>query len=119
MRNIMKVLALGAFLALSAPAYSQDAIRIQVAPPAAQVETIPRSPQRGAIWTPGYYQFDPSSQSYVWQAGSWQVPPSRKMQWVAAHYTTHDDGSYEFTAGHWATRHQAHEERDAELKRER
>ncbi len=120
MRKLLKVLALGAFLALATPAaYSQVGVRIQLAPPAAQVETVPPSPGGGAIWTPGFYQFDPGSQTYVWQSGTWQVPPSRHMVWQPSHYIERSDGSYEFFSGHWATKHQAHEEREAELRMER
>jgi hypothetical protein len=119
----MKVLALGAFFALAAPlatpVFSQTGVTVQIAPPAAQVETIPVSPGGGAVWTPGFYQFDPIQKTYIWQTGSYQMPPSRHMVWVAAHYINRDDGSYEFFSGHWATKHQAHEQREAELKMER
>lgn len=119
MRKLFYMLAAGVLLALAAPAYSQTGITVQIAPPAAQVETVPASPGGGAIWTPGYYRYDPSAQNYVWETGSWQVPPHHHMQWVAAHSIHRTDGSYEYFSGHWATKHQAHEEREAEVKMER
>ena len=123
MRKLMKVLALGAFFALATPVatpgFSQTGITVQLAPPAARVETIPPSPGGGAIWTPGFYQYDPITKTYVWQAGSYQFPPSRHMVWVPSHYIQRGDGSYELFSGHWTTKHQAHEEREAELKMER
>jgi len=111
-------LLLSAGLTFTVPAYSQ-AVIIQTAPPAARVEVRPANPGGGAIWTPGYYQWNPTTQSYDWQTGSWQVPPSRHMRWVPSHYIQQPDGTYNFYTGHWATRHQAHEEREAELKHER
>lgn len=119
MHKFFRMLAIGALFALAVPAYSQTGITVRIAPPAVKVETIPTSPQNGAIWTPGSYTYDPATQSYVWQAGSWQVPPHKHMIWLGSHTIQRKDGSYEYFSGHWATKHQAHEEREAEEDQER
>jgi hypothetical protein len=119
MRNFFKALALCGLLAVATPSLAQVGLQIQVTPPVARIETRPASPGSGAIWTPGFYRFDPVSQSYSWVSGSYQYPPSSRMRWVPSHYIQNNDGSYSFYTGHWATKHQAHEEREAELKRER
>jgi len=116
MRKLLYMLAL---TAIATPAYSQVGVQVQIAPPAAQVEQVPPSPSKHAVWTPGAYIYDPATQNYVWQPGTWQVPPHEHMRWVAAHSIQRSDGSYEFYAGHWATKHQAHEEREAEEKMSR
>ena len=119
MRNFLKAIALATLLGVTVPAYSQ--VQIQVAPPRVKIERVrPLPPDRRMVWTPGYYSFNEATQSYDWQPGSWQMPPSRNMSYVAPHYTYNRlTGTYDFTDGHWATRHQLHEEREAELRRER
>ncbi len=125
MRKLNNLLAIGALVTLgilaypATPAQCQVGVQVTIAPPAARVETIPASPARGAIWTPGYYQWDPAAQNYIWVAGSWQVPPHKHMLWIGAHTIERKDGSYVYYSGHWATKHQAHEEREAEEDMER
>ena len=121
MRKLFSTLALGIALSLGmvASSYAQAGIQVTIAPPAVQTETIPASPGGGAIWTPGFYHWDAGTQTYVWQAGIWQVPPHRHMIWVGAHTVSLKNGGYEYFSGHWATKHQAHEEREAEEEMER
>jgi hypothetical protein len=123
MGKLMRMLALCSFFAFAGiahntPAYSQLHLHVRLTPPAIRTEILPPRPQPTAIWTPGYYRFDALTQSYVWTPGSWQVPPSQAMVWVAPRYISRGDG-YDFYAGHWATRHQAEEEREAQERLER
>lgn len=119
MRKLLATLALCGLFAFTAPAYSQIHIGVRLTPPTVRVETVPVRPQPTAIWTPGYYRFDEPTQAYAWVPGTWQIPPSRNVMWVAPHYVHRVDGTYDYFSGHWATRHQADEEREAQEKLER
>ncbi len=119
MRKIFGVLALCGLFGFSAPAYSQIHIRVHLTPPAVRVETLPARPVPTAVWTPGYYRFDEPTRAYIWVPGTWQIPPSRQVIWVAPRYVRLPDGTYNYFSGHWATRHRADEEREAQEKLER
>jgi hypothetical protein len=55
---------------VSAPAVAQTSIYVQVAPPAPRPEYRP-APRRGHVWVPGYWDWRPRMNQYVWMQGHW------------------------------------------------
>lgn len=72
--------------------------RAPSAPPAAGRETPPPAPIAGAIWTAGHWQWD--GRSWVWVAGSWQLPPSAGLRWQSAGWRA-TGGVFVFVPGGW------------------
>ena len=56
-------------------------------------------PDRKAVWTSGYWEWDPDGDRFVWVAGSWRVPPAR-MVWVPGRWMP-DAGGWYWVAGAW------------------
>ncbi len=54
------------------------------APPPLQVEAPPPPPVHAAVWTAGFWQW--SGTTWVWIAGSWQLPPSATVTWKPAEW---------------------------------
>jgi hypothetical protein len=105
MRKLL-VGSLFAFLALaSAPAVEPAAqaqteiIRIQVAPPALRVETIPPAPTPQHVWLGGHWMWNGST--HVWVGGRWEVPHKPGWQWYPARWINEGGGYYVFVKGHW------------------
>jgi len=59
-------------------------------------------PDRRAQWVPGYWDWDPGQNDYVWVGGTWQVPPVGSM-WVAGRWMRDNDGWYR-VPGVWSRR---------------
>lgn len=68
-------------------------------PPVAERRSRQR-PGPGAIWTPGYWEWDTDDGRFVWVAGSWQVPPSG-MVWQPSRWV-HEARGWYFVSGTWA-----------------
>jgi hypothetical protein len=66
--------------AMAAPTLASAAINvdIDVAPPVAQVETVP-GPRAGYVWAPGYWEW--RGHSHVWMRGHW-IHERRGYHWV-------------------------------------
>jgi hypothetical protein len=73
-------------------------IYVNVAPPAAVVETPGPMPGAGYSWTPGYYRWE--GNAYRWNAGAWVMPPHRHAHWVSGRWHHHGH-QYYFEEGHW------------------
>ncbi len=58
-----------------------------------------RRPNARAVWTPGYWEWEPANTRFVWVGGSWQVPPAG-MAWIPGRWTHGARGWY-WTAGGW------------------
>lgn len=72
-----------------------------LAPPAAQVETIPPSPGGGAVWQPGHWQWTGVTGSeWQWAPGQYVVPPTTVSQWVPGHWQRGGQG-WVWVDGHW------------------
>jgi hypothetical protein len=52
-----------------------------------------------AVWTSGYWEWDPDEARFVWVAGSWRIPPAG-MTWVAGRWT-HDARGWYWVPGTW------------------
>jgi hypothetical protein len=63
------------------------------APPAVRY-AAPRSPGRGYVWVPGYW--DAHGRNYRWRDGYWTKPPRRNARWVEPRYR--NDRYY---SGYW------------------
>jgi hypothetical protein len=100
MNTIMKSILFLALLSLSAPAFAQVHLSINIGPPALQVETRVASPIVGGVWVPGYYLYDQSLSNYRWVVGRWQAPPAPQQVWVAPRYV-HSGDHYDYYPGRW------------------
>ncbi|MHB1561898.1 MAG: hypothetical protein ACYC61_30990 [Isosphaeraceae bacterium] len=58
-----------------------------------------RRPNARAVWTPGYWEWEPANARFVWVGGSWQVPPAG-MAWIPGRWARDERGWY-WTAGAW------------------
>ncbi len=83
----------------------RPAARVYVAkeppPPVAERPSGER-PHARAIWTSGYWQWEPAEDRFVWVAGSWQVPPTG-MAWVPGRWMN-DAGGWYWVPGAWGRR---------------
>jgi hypothetical protein len=84
--------------AMAAPALSSAAINvdIDVAPPVAQVETVP-GPRHGYIWAPGYWAWH--GHRHVWVRGHW-LRERRGYHWVPDNWE-HAGPHWHYAPGHW------------------
>lgn len=72
-------------------------------PPQAIVERPTGArPERTAQWAPGYWDWDPAQNDYVWVGGSWQVPPIGSI-WVNTRWVR-DAGGWYRVPGFWSRR---------------
>src|SRR5262249_45391578 len=78
-------------------------VRVPKAPPAPIVERPSRDrPDPRAQWIPGYWEWDPSRDDFVWVGGPWQIPPAG-MIWVAGRWIQ-DAGGWFWVPGSWGPR---------------
>src|SRR5262249_22932031 len=56
-------------------------------------------PDRKAVWTSGYWEWDPDAARSVWVAGRWHTPPAG-MPWAAGRWTRDARGWY-WVPGAW------------------
>jgi hypothetical protein len=96
LRNLLLSLSLAAGV-LSAPAYAQVSLNINIAPPAPRYEVVP-SIAPGYVWAPGYWGW--SGERHVWIRGRPIVQRSG-YSWEADRWEQRNNGYYR-TAGHWA-----------------
>jgi WXXGXW repeat (2 copies) len=82
--------------ALPSTASARAYVDIDIAPPAARVETIP-APRRGYVWAPGYWNY--SGHRHVWVGGHY-IHERRGHHWVADNWEQHD-GRWRRSPGHW------------------
>jgi hypothetical protein len=69
-------------------------------PPTAAIEAPPASPGPTAVWTPGYWRWDPEQQSYTWVSGQYAEPPHALTAWVPGHWQQEPRG-WIWVEGHW------------------
>ena len=67
-------------------------------PPPASAEIVPPPPVPDALWVPGYWSFDGSSNA--WISGHWEVPPPNATTFVTAHWEFQGD-RYVFVRSYW------------------
>ncbi|HEY8141198.1 MAG TPA: hypothetical protein VIG06_00950 [Kofleriaceae bacterium] len=51
-------------------------------PPLPESETAPQKTQAGAVWVPGFWDWDEKAGTWRWQVGEWRVPPRPNAVWV-------------------------------------
>ena len=73
-------------------------VRVQMAPPPPQVETIrPPQPSPQHVWIGGHWFWN--GQRYVWQGGHWDIVVNGRA-WVPGHWYN-NNGFWFFAPGHW------------------
>ena len=78
------------------PAPAQEVI-VQQAPPEPIVEVRPATPFGGAVWIPGYWQWN--GFRHVWVGGHWSAP---RAGWVwEPHHWQPTPRGYVWVRGHW------------------
>ncbi|HEY2177887.1 MAG TPA: hypothetical protein VGH15_04835 [Caulobacteraceae bacterium] len=95
------VLGLGGIAAApAAQAQISIGINVGIAPPPLPVEEQPVIPGYGYLWTPGYWSWDPSFNSYYWVPGEWVLPPQVGLYWTPG-YWGWNNGAFIFNSGYW------------------
>jgi hypothetical protein len=94
--GIVAAAALMALVAFAPSASAQVNIGVQVGgpPPGPRVEHRWGRPYPGAVWIPGYQDWQGGR--WVWVGGYWGYPPRRGGVWVPGHY-----GHGYWRPGHW------------------
>jgi hypothetical protein len=84
--------------AMAAPTLASAAVNvdIDVAPPAAQVETVP-GPRAGHVWAPGYWAW--RGHSHVWVRGHW-LRERHGYHWVPDAWVQ-AGGHWHYAPGRW------------------
>jgi hypothetical protein len=100
MRILFKILLFSGLVAFAAPAFAQIHLSIRLGPPPPRREVVVSAPYPGAIWVPGFYEYD---NGYVWRPGRWQAAPAPGQRWIAPRYVRHGD-HYDYYAGQWKDR---------------
>ena len=79
--------------------------RLPLSPPAARSETKPAMHVAGAVWVPGFWNFegDPKTAphgGWVWVSGRLEKPPMPGAYWDEAHWGW-NAGWFTWVPGHW------------------
>ncbi|HXV01289.1 MAG TPA: hypothetical protein VG166_12405 [Caulobacteraceae bacterium] len=94
-------LALGGIAAApSAQAQISIGVNVGLAPPPLPLEAQPPIPGYGYLWTPGYWSWDASFNSYYWVPGEWVQPPQVGVYWTPG-YWGWNNGAFIFNSGYW------------------
>ena len=118
MRRLL--VAAGALMILSAPAFAQTSTTIEkrtitkeepgagstvsttiiapTAPPAPRVETPPPPPGPRMVWTTGHWAWE--HDKYNWMAGKYIEPPREHASWVAGRWIERPNG-WVWEEGRW------------------
>jgi hypothetical protein len=70
-------------------------------PPAPVDEEPPALKAEGALWIPGYWEWDDEMKDFIWISGNWRVPPPG-MRWVPP-YWTEVEGGWQRVPGFWVS----------------
>lgn len=92
--------AIAGLCALSAPASAQT-ITVEIAPPAAKVETRPAAPGKNMVWAPGHWTRDQGQ--WVWVSGAWVKAHPKHRHYVGARWVKGPKG-WVFHAGGYSAR---------------
>jgi hypothetical protein len=98
-RFIRTLLLAGGALFLSAAAFAQIGVSVNIAPPPLPAYEQPICPGDGYIWTPGYWAWDGE---YYWVPGTWVMAPEAGYLWTPGYWGWGGNG-YFFNDGYWGT----------------
>jgi len=70
-------------------------------PPQPIDEEAPDYKPEGALWIPGYWDWDVAAKKHIWVSGMWRVPPPG-MRWVPP-YWTEASGGWHRVPGFWVS----------------
>ena len=70
-------------------------------PPANIDEEPPELKAEGALWIPGYWEWDDEMTDFIWISGNWRVPPPG-MRWVPS-YWVEAEGGWQRVPGFWVS----------------
>ena len=96
-RFIRTLLSAAGALFLSAAAFAQVGVSVNIAPPPLPAYEQPICPGDGYIWTPGYWAWDGE---YYWVPGTWVMAPEPGDLWTPGYWGWGDNG-YFFNEGYW------------------
>ena len=101
----LTVIALGLILALAGPvpvtsAQVPDTVHIRIPPPPRAHDMPAPRPDSISVWIPGYQEYDPGMEAYVWHPGWWDHPPKKGAKWIPPKYKR-QHGEYKFIPGRW------------------
>ena len=68
-------------------------------PPEPIEEEAPDYKPEGALWIPGYWEWDQAESNFLWVSGMWRVPPP-EMRWIPTYWTEVSDG-WQRVPGAW------------------
>jgi hypothetical protein len=97
---LAKYLLIAVLALISTPAFSQDSISVDLAPPSLPVYQQPACPDDGYLWTPGYWAY--GDYGYYWVPGTWVQPPQAGLLWTPS-YWGWDGTDFVFYPGYWGT----------------
>lgn len=100
--NLVKALAIAAFVASPLVAHADVAISVGFAPPPLPVYAQPPIPGEGYMWTPGYWAWSYDNNDYYWVPGMWVQAPFVGALWTPG-YWGWVGGSYLWHGGYWGT----------------
>lgn len=73
-------------------------------PPRPLEELPPEQKPQGAVWVPGYWQWDEERSDFIWVSGTWRIPPPGR-QWVPGGYRQVENG-FQWSSGAWMPENQ-------------
>ncbi|MGO9935924.1 MAG: hypothetical protein ACLPV8_29530 [Steroidobacteraceae bacterium] len=85
-------------IALPEYALAQVSVSITLAPPSLPVYEQPVLVEQGAIWAPGYWDYN--QDGYFWVPGTWVQPPEYGLLWTPG-YWGWGNGGYAWNEGYW------------------
>jgi hypothetical protein len=94
-KSLSTVTILALIFAIASP-LAAARVWVQVAPPAAVVETIPANPGAGYVWVGGYWTWNGAK--YVWVPGGYV---RHAGAWVAGHWRHVPGSGWYWVPGHW------------------
>jgi len=74
---------------------------VNIQPPEPINEEAPEYKPEGAIWIPGYWDWDVATSKHIWISGMWRVPPPG-MRWVPP-YWAEVSGGWQRVPGFWVS----------------
>lgn len=97
---VLSACALALGLTINVPEYAlaQISVSITLAPPALPVYEQPVLVEEGALWVPGYWDYN--QDGYFWVPGTWVQPPEVGLLWTPG-YWGWGNGGYAWNDGYW------------------